>query len=415
MSAHTQEVFDPAAYPRTYGLSVFANWFVSLLGLGLVSLGLAGINFLILADEGRTPAGSAILGAFCGGFALMGIYLLAVVIFYRVTLQADSIEVFEIYRRRQLRRGEIAGRSHFANARGPSAWVLMPKPGFGGTIKLSMYLKTDKDFLAWIHSLPDLDPGKARAAERERTEAITALKNRGFSDLSIQRLRGIARGLNFATYGLGLATFLVSDPHHLLTWTLIAMPWVGILLVAHFAPYFRFGGPRNSSLPDLSLVLITPGLFLTLSALQRMTPIGREGPSLLTALGSALLVGVAFWYDPWLRKHLGTIALLLLLGCAYGYGAGMHVNALLDRSTAESYRVLVIGKNVSHGRSTTYQLKLAPWGPKVRGQDLTVPYSRYASTKPGDTVCMLLRSGALGVAWSEPGSCDAIDEINLVR
>jgi hypothetical protein len=404
MSAHAQEGFDPGVYPRTYGLSVFAKWMVSLLGVVIVSLSLA--ILLFLADDTRTPAGSAVLLALCGGFALMGVYLLAVAAFYRVMLQADSIEVFEIYRRRQLRRGEIEGRSHFASARGPSSWVLVPKPGFGGKIKLPMYLKTDKDFLAWIHSLPDLDSGKIRAAERERAEAIAALKQRGFSEWSLQRLRGIARGLNFATYGLGLASFLASDPHHLLTWTLVALPWIGILLVAHFAPYYRFGGPRNSPLPDLSLVLIIPGLFLTLSTLQSMTPIGREGPSLLTALGSALLVGVAFWYDPWLKKHLGTTALLLLLCCAYGYGAGMRVNALLDRSTPETYQVMVTGKYVSHGKSTSYHLKLAPWGPKVSGQDLTVPRSQYASTKPGDTVCMFLRSGALGVAWSEQGSCE---------
>jgi hypothetical protein len=28
------------------------------------------------------------------------------------------------------------------------------------------------------------------------------------------------------------------------------------------------------------------------------------------------------------------------------------------------------------------------------------------AVRPGDTVCMLLRPGALGVAWSELGRCD---------
>jgi hypothetical protein len=49
---------------------------------------------------------------------------------------------------------------------------------------------------------------------------------------------------------------------------------------------------------------------------------------------------------------------------------------------------------------------LAPWGPNVSGQDLLVSNSQYAGTKTGDTVCMLLRSGALRVAWSELGHCD---------
>jgi hypothetical protein len=406
MTAHTQDVFDPTAYPRTYGLSVASKWMVSILGLVLVSLGSSGAIYFLILDDGRAPAGWAILVALCGGFALLGIYLLAAAVFYRVILQADSIQVFEIYRRRDLARGEIEGRSHFANAQGPSGWVMVPKAGFGGKIKLSMFLKTDKDFLAWIHSLPDLDLGKKRAAEQEKTEAIAALKQRGFSQLTIQRLRRAASGLNWVVYGLGLASFFMRDPDHVLTWALVALPWVAILLVAHFAPYYRFGGPRNSPLPDLSLLLIIPGLFLTLRALQGIAPVGWEGPLLLTVFGSAILVGLAFWCGPWLKKHPGTTVLLLILCCGYGYGAGIQANALLDQSTPKTYRVIITGKNVSHGKSTSYHLKLAQWGPNVNGQDLMVSYSQYAAAKPGDTVCMLLRSGALRVAWSELGRCE---------
>jgi hypothetical protein len=248
MTAHAQEPFDPSAYPRTYGLSIAGKWIVSILGAFLVVLSLAGAISSILD---RASAGSEVLLVLCVGFGLLGLYLLAAAFFYGVFLQADSIEVFEIYRRRKLARGEIEGRSHFANARGPSGWVLIPKPGFGGKIKLSMYLETDKDFLAWIRSLPDLDLGKKRAAEQEKTEAIAVLRERGFSQLTIQRLRRASSGLNWVVYGLGLAGFFMRDPDHVLTWSLVALPWVGILLVAHFAPYYRFGGPRNSSQPDL--------------------------------------------------------------------------------------------------------------------------------------------------------------------
>ena len=406
MTPHTQDVFDPKAYPRTYGLSVASKWMVSALGLIVASLSLAGGIFFLHPDNGRAPAGAAILVALCGGFALMGIYLLAVAIFYRVILQADSIQVFEIYRRRHLARDEIEGRGHFSHRPGMSAWVLVPKPGFGAKIKLSSLLRTDKAFLAWIHSLPDLDLGKQRAAAQERTAAIHSLKQRGFSESTIQRLGRIAGGLNFAAYGLGLASFLISDPHHVLTWAMVALPWVAVLMVAHFAPYYRFGGPRKNPLPDLSIVLIIPGLFLTLRALQGIAPVGWEGPLLLTVFGSAILVGLAFWCDPWLKQHRGTAVLLLILCCGYGYGAGMQVNALLDQSTPRAYRAIVTVKHVSHGKSTSYHLNLAPWGPEVSGQDLMVSYSQYVAVKTGDTVCMLLRSGALRVAWSELGRCE---------
>jgi hypothetical protein len=381
---------------------------VSALGLVLVSLGLSGAIYFLPSDDVHGP-GTVPLIVLCGGFALLGIYLLAVALFYRVIMQADSIQVFEIYRRRHLSRLEIEGRSHFSSGQGMSAWVLVPKPGFGGKIKLSTLLKTDKEFLTWIRSLPDLDVGKRRAREQERTKAIVSLKQRGFAELTIQRLRRIAGGLNLAVYGLGLASFFLRDPNHVLMWAMIALPWVAILLVAKFAPYYRFGGPRNSPLPDLSLVLIIPGAFLTLHALQGIAPVGWEGPLFLTVVGSAILVGLAFWCDPWLKQHQGTAVLLLILCCGYGYGAGLEVNALLDRSTPQTHRVIITAKHVSHGRSTSYHLNLARWGPRVSGQDLMVSYSQYAAVKPGDSVCMLLLPGALRVAWSELGRCDDSD------
>ena len=391
---------------QTYKLSTSGKWLVSVLGLVMVSSSLVGAIFFWLNNESRTAGGLAMLMAVCAVFASMGLYLLAVAVFYRVILQADSIEVFEIYRRRYLPRLEIEGRAHFIYGQGMSAWVLVPKPGFGGKIKLSTLLKTDKAFLTWIHSLPDLDLEKKRTAERERSQAVASIKEQGVAELTLRR---VATGLTVAAYALGFGSFLLSDPDHVLTWSLLALPWVGILLVAKFAPFYRFGGPRNSPLPDLTLALIGPGLFLALGALRSIAPVGWEGPLLISVLGSFMLVGAAFWRDPWLQKHHGTTVLLALICCSYGYGAGMQVNALLDRSTPKSYRVIVTAKHVSHGRSTSYHLRLAPWGPEVNGQDLMVSRSTYAGIKQGDTVCMVLRSGAMGVAWSKLARCDSTD------
>lgn len=397
MTPHTQDGFDASRYPRSYKLSTAGKWLVSVLGLLLVSVSLTGVLAF-------SPVGSAVLYAVCCVMALLGICLLASAAFYRVVLQADSIEVFEVYRRRRLQRSEIEGRSHFSNGR-PSGWVLVPRAGFGGKIQLSRFLQADAAFLSWIRSLPDLDESKKRAAAQEKSAAIAALTQRGFSESTIALLRRIATGLNFVTYGLGLASFFVRDPGHLLIWALIALPWMGIFLVLRFAPYYRFGGPKNSPIPDLTWVLILPGFFLALHVLQGIAPVGWEGPLWLATLGSVVLSGAAFGCDPWLKQHRGVAILLLLLCCGYGYGAGMQLNALLDASTPQVFRVVVTNKYVSHGRSTSYHLTLAPWGPNPSGQNLSVPRSLYAEINRGDSVCMLLRPGGLSVAWSTLGNC----------
>jgi len=208
---------------QTYKLSTSGKWLVSVLGLVMVSSSLVGAIFFWLNDEGRTAGGLAMLMAVCAVFASMGLYLLAVAVFYRVILQADSIEVFEIYRRRYLPRLEIEGRAHFIYGQGMSAWVLVPKPGFGGKIKLSTLLKTDKAFLAWIHSLPDLDLEKKRTAERERSQAVDSIKEQGVAELTLRR---VATGLTVAAYALGFGSFLLSDPDHVLA--------AGVALGGHF-------------------------------------------------------------------------------------------------------------------------------------------------------------------------------------
>ena len=83
----------------------------------------------------------------------------------------------------------------------------------------------------------------------------------------------------------------------------------------------------------------------------------------------------------------------------------IEVNALLDRSTPIDYPVAVISKHVSRGKSTNYHFGLAPWGPYHTSEDAMVPGWRYRQTQVGDTVCVVLRTGALGVAWYTVGSC----------
>jgi hypothetical protein len=400
MTALAQEIFDPSAYPRTYGLSVAGKCLVSVGGLVLAALGL-GVLYLS-SSGGGGGSGSLLVMLICGVFSLAGFYLLAVAVFYRITLQFDSIEVFEIYRRRQLQRGDIEGRSHQAYGYSMSAWVLVPKPGFGGKIKLSTLLKTDKDYLSWIRSLPDLDLKKQKEAEQERREAVAALHARGITEATLRRAATV---LNWSTYGFGFAGFFLSSVPPVLTWLLILLPWVAIFLVAKFTPFYRFGGPRNGPLPDLTMALIGPGFFLMLSSLQHVAPVAWEAALSLAVLGSVLLTGAAFWSDPYLKTRLGLSALLLALGCSYGYGAGMQVNVLLDRSAPQTFAVAVQSKRVNHGKSTTYHLQLAPWGPHADGQDILVSSNFYARTKSGDRICMELRPGALNVAWSQVREC----------
>jgi hypothetical protein len=126
----------------------------------------------------------------------------------------------------------------------------------------------------------------------------------------------------------------------------------------------------------------------------------------VSLLGWLAVFGAALRVDPWIRRHLGGAALLAVLCGAYGYGAGLEANALLDGTTPRLYPVTVRAMHVNRGRGATYYLGVSGWGPHPSGEDVAVSMRRYAATSIGDVVCVKLRPGALGVGWYVLGSCD---------
>jgi len=77
----------------------------------------------------------------------------------------------------------------------------------------------------------------------------------------------------------------------------------------------------------------------------------------------------------------------------------VETNARFDRSTGIPYTAIVQNKQISSGRSTTYELELSPWGPKARTNELDVFSSTYKKIQTGQTVQLRLKMGALGVHW----------------
>jgi len=53
----------------------------------------------------------------------------------------------------------------------------------------------------------------------------------------------------------------------------------------------------------------------------------------------------------------------------------------------------------THGRSGSFNLRLAPWGPLGYYDDVDVPKSIYEQVKVGDEICVGLHPGFLHSPW----------------
>jgi hypothetical protein len=83
----------------------------------------------------------------------------------------------------------------------------------------------------------------------------------------------------------------------------------------------------------------------------------------------------------------------------YGYGVVMDADTLLDHAPATTFATSVVGEHEVHGRSTTYYLDLAAWGPFGGTNKLSVPHSEYMQAQIGGAVCLALHPGYLHAQW----------------
>jgi hypothetical protein len=124
----------------------------------------------------------------------------------------------------------------------------------------------------------------------------------------------------------------------------------------------------------------------------------------------AVTVGLVFWFaavkaDATLRSTRQKMLLYFLLAVAYGYGSGVTLNTLLDRSLGHRYETGVTDKHVNNGRRTDYYFQIQPWGPKQSPYEDSVPNSLYRSVEIGNRLCVDLYSGAMRIQWYTYADC----------
>jgi hypothetical protein len=406
-----RDSFEASVYPRTYAVSVAWKLFLVPFGFLLGAGGIGGLIFLsriaLLSRAGNKPIWSLLfLSVVAMGFAAMGIYSALSALIYRVALTVDGVEVIEPFRRRQLSFGDIKGRRTLRSQQGPSTLVLVPKAESAKKIKISFVLKRDEAFDAWMARLPDLDQEELDRSEQQVAEALYHEQMPHERKGRIKRLKLVARWLNGATIALAVAGFVLPDDDHIVTATLIALPWVAVWLVARFQPLYRFGAKGNDAHPDLTALLMFPGFVLTGRLLTDVHAFDWQGPMMLAFAGGLALSSAALRVDPWFRQQRWSAILTCVLTLAYGFGAGFNIDVLADSTNPTIYPTPVVGKRVSRGsRSRTYHLKVGAWGPITGDDEISVSAARYGAIRVGDTVCIYVGKGALQVPWYQARDC----------
>ncbi len=387
---------DPSVYPRVYRAT--SGWLTAMILCGLLlAVGGAWGAWFLASDRIVDPQARPWLIGLCLAIVALGIYCAFSTLQSKVTLFADRVELDELTRTTVLSRNGIRGWRSLPTS--PLTYVFIPKDASHRRVKVAQIFRIDTEFAQWVNTLPCLDSDDARTAKAEIRNNTRLGGTPGERMKALARGKRIARVLAVAGLFLGLWGFIYPRPYVVIVAILAPLPWIAVDIVRRSGGLFRLDAYRNDAHPTVAIAFIMPGMILAARSLLDFNIVFSRSVVWFTIGIAALLFLSAWAVDPVMRTKRGTIASLLMFSIAYGYGAAMEANVLLDRSSAVTYTADVEGKRVLRGKTTTWELELGSWGPRTKVNKLAVAPATYNSIEQGDVVYLNLRQGALGVNW----------------
>ena len=393
---------DPS-WPLTGGRHVYglkATYKMLYLIVGMVLLGVGIVVWPLLLHTSATGL-AALMAPACGVGA--AIYLFAMLARAELTLDGDRITVRGAFTEKSADRSEIEG-LHMVRTRNGTYTQLLLRNG-RGSISVHNIYDTDQAWREWLHKVPDLD-------QRDREKILSDIQQDAELGSSPEaRLGALANAKTWAVFlaivaGAALAAALFANDSVRLTavLTLTLAPVVAIFLISRSPMLYAVFRQKADPRADMSFVIIlsTIGLLVQAGGIHFLS----ITPMLYVATPVAMaFFGVCLMAINRGPSQPGAYIALLMFGGFYGWGFAVASDTLTDHGDTQRYAATVNGKHLSHGRSTSYYLHLAPWGPQAEPSQVSVGSRTYYKTEIGDEVCVYLHPGSIHVPWYRVSDC----------
>ena len=221
---------------------------------------------------------------------------------------------------------------------------------------------------------------------------------------SVGGLKLASIAFNVISAALSLWAMVHPAPLMMFVTLLLLLPWLALALGLWFRGLLRVSARKREPGANIAPALLFPCVALCLRASDFHLLSWNSGVWLALP-GAIAFFAVAMLADTPMGRPLARGIALLFVAAGYGWGCGLALNAMLDRSAGTQYSVDVTDKHVYHGRHTSYDLRLAPWGPQMESTTLSVSSRLYKKVDIGGYVCTALHDGTFGVRWYSVQSC----------
>ncbi len=336
-------------------------------------------------------------------FVGFGVYMLAMVTRSRLVIDGTHIDVRTAFRERSAEVRDIEGFRTVRSRNGSYFWLQLRQGQ--GSITIPYTFDTDGDFRAWLRQVPDLD-------QRDREQILAEIsKQENLGSSPDERLKALPTARTWALFlaivSVAGAALLMLGPqifHGLAVALLVVTPFAAAWLLHHAPLLYAFLKPKADPRAELSFVPMIAAFGLLIHAsgehfvsTQRLALFAAPlALAYFAAFATAVRTAAA---------RAGSLIAVAFFACLYSFGLAAVTDALGDSSIVGSYRVEVLQKHVSHGRSTSYSLTLRPWGDQQQPASVGVSASTYGAVELGDEVCIQVHPGNLRVPWYWVTAC----------
>ena len=393
-------VFNPSLYPRSYRPSTGYLLFLGAASCLCAAGGIAGIIYFGTGHEVKSSREEIMLVGLSSLFLLLGILLIGSVLTSRLILSADSIELKYLVSSKLFRRSDIAG-FRILPTQYISTLALQPKSAEQKKLKIPLYFRTDEAFGGWFVDIPNLDREEFHKSEAELEAAAAAYDGPTMeaSEDRIAKARATVKILNLAAGITAVWAWIYPSPYPLAMLAAGVLPFIAVVLLAQSHGLYQIEGRRNDARPSLAVAFIFPGCALAFRAIQDLHFLEWKPLLLGTLALAALLTIFLAQSDPHFHNRIVAAISVFFMGAMFSYGAIAQFDVLADRSAPTTYQTHVLGKRADNGRTTSYYLQVAPWGPRHDSEEIEVSHALYATISPGQPVSIHLYSGALHLPW----------------
>jgi|GEM_PF-3251713 len=230
--------------------------------------------------------------------------------------------------------------------------------------------------------------------------------NLGFTEEAreqkLKKAKLLANVVNWPSFVLAGLLIFYPTPYLILITAGILWP---LLAVAALKTnnLIRFDEEKNSPYPGITLGFFMPlaGVGFRLASdlsLLNFESLWLPSGALFAILMVILLTGNnSFNFNG--SKKIAASVFIVAFVFLYCIAAIVTVNCMYDEAPPTEYTVKVLDKNITKGKSTSYNLVLEKWGTQSEGEQEKVSSELYNRTEIGDKVIVGCRPGVLGATW----------------